>query len=175
MAYTLSGLYLHTVAALFSSTAITGALNFASATNKISLVSSAATDGSAPVNFSIADSHWVTTQEVSGTGWASGGVVLNVAATGATSTVPVMSESTVTAGSLRMALTNNISVASTTLTNAQGCIFYSDPTTAPSDLADAMIVSVCFGSAYSTNNGTFGITFTTDGSYYDIFKMDITP
>lgn len=170
MAYTKSGLYLHTVGALFLGTSVTGGpINLTATTPKLALLSSAVTDGASPVNFSTATSSWVNTNEVSGTGWAAGGIACSALATGSTSAVPTFAEGTT--GSLRYDHTNDTSVASTTLTNVQGCIIYYDAATAPADLVDAMIVSVCFGSAYSTVAGTFAITWAATG----IFEIDLTP
>lgn len=170
MAYTKSGLYLHTIGALFLGTSVTGGpISFTATTPKLSLLSSSTTDGASPVNFSTADSHWVNTNEVTGTGWASGGIALSALAAGGTSASPTFAEGT--AGSLRYDHTNDASVAGTTLTNVQGCIIYYDAATAPADLADAMMVSVCFGSAYSTVSGTFAITWAATG----IFEIDLTP
>lgn len=171
---TKSGLYLTTFKALMVGTAVTGGpFDLTATTIKVGLVTSAATDGSDPLNFSAADSSWTTTNECSGTGWASGGIALSAAASGGTSCVPVCQESG-TAGTLVWALTNNISVASTTLTAAYGSLFHYPAITAPTTLADAMIVYVNFGGSYSTNNGTFGITFTSDNTKYDIFTIDLT-
>ena len=170
MAYTKSGLYVHSLQEVLRATALTGgAIDLRLATYKLALLSSAATDGASPVDFSAADTTWVNTNEVSGTGWAAGGVLLSALATGASSAVPTLAEGT--AGSLRYDHTNDASVATTTLTNVQGCIIYADPVTAPADMADAMLVSVCFGSPYSTVAGTFAITWAATG----IFEIDLTP
>lgn len=170
MAYTKSGLYLHTVEALFKGTSVTGGpINFTATTPKLSLLSSSVTDGSSPVNFSTTDSHWVNTNEVTGTGWVTGGIACSALAAGSTSAVPTFAEGTT--GSDRYDHTNDTSVASTTLSNVQGCIIYYDAATSPADLTDAMMVSVCFGSAYSTVAGTFAITWSATG----IFEIDLTP
>jgi hypothetical protein len=170
MAYTKSGLYLHTFQEILKATSLTGgAINLTLNTYKLSLVSSSATDGSSPVNFSTTDSHWVSTNEVTGTGWSTGGVLLSALAAGGTSAVATFAEGTT--GSLRYDHTNDASVAGTTLTNLQGCTIYADPVTAPADMVDAMLVNVCFGSAYSTVAGTLAITWAATG----IFEIDLTP
>lgn len=171
MAYTKSGLYLHTLHEVLVATALTGTggFNLTLATYKLSLVNSSATDGTSPLNFSTTDSHWVSTNEVTGTGWVTGGIALSALAAGSTSAVPTFAEGTT--GSLRYDHTNDASVATTTLTNVQGCTIYADPLTAPADMVDAMIVNVCFGSAYSTVAGTFAITWAATG----IFEIDLTP
>jgi hypothetical protein len=171
MAFTASGIYVHTIQEALRATAITGTggLDLRLATFKIALHSNSLTQGTAPINYSATDTTWANTNEVSGTGWAAGGVVLNVAAPGATSVVPTLAEGT--AGSLRYDHTNDIAVSGTTLTNARGCIIYADNITAPTDLDDAMIVAVTFGADYSTVAGIFGIQWSATG----IFEIDLTP
>jgi hypothetical protein len=174
MAYTKSGLYLHSVAALFLGTSVTGGpINLTTASaQKVSLLASSSgsppTDGSSPVNFSTTDSHWVNTNELTGTGWSTGGVLLSTAFSGA-SVTPTFAEGTT--GSLRYSWTNPITVASTTISNIGGMIAYYDAATAPADLADAMIVEVCFGASYNTSSGTLTITPSGTG----IFEIDLTP
>lgn len=170
MAYTKSGIYVHTIQEILRGTTLTGGqIDLRLATYKLALVSSSVTDGSSPVNFSTATPSWVNTNEVTGTGWSTGGVLLSALATGSTSATPTLAEGTT--GSIRYDHTNDASVATTTLTNVQGCTIYADPVTSPSDMADAMIVNVCFGSAYSTVAGTFAITWAATG----IFEIDLTP
>lgn len=106
------------------------------------------------------------TGEVSGTGWAAGGVTVLTAAAGATSLAPTL---TVSPAGTVMWDANDISVASTTLTNAACLTFYADAVTAPN--ADPMLILVVFGGSFSTNNGTFGVQFAAAG----ISAFDITP
>ena len=170
MAYTKSGLYVDSFMSPIKATSYTGTggLDWRLATWKLSLLLFASvTDGSAPVNFSISTAPWVTTFEATGTGWASGGVVLNVAAAGATSVVPTLAEGTT--GSVRYNWTNPLAVSGTTLTGVGGMILYADPLSAP--VAKPMIFSVCFGSAFSTVAGTFGITPSGTG----LCEIDLTP
>jgi hypothetical protein len=166
MAFTNSGLYVHTLQEMFRATAITGTggLDWRLGTWKIALHSNTLTQGTAPINYSAATVVWANTNEVSGTGWAAGGVTVT-ASTGGSATVAEG-----TTGSLRYDM-NDVSVASTTLTNARGCIIYADPITAPADLVDAMVVAVTFGADYSTVNGTFGIQWAATG----VAELDITP
>jgi hypothetical protein len=171
MAITKSGIYVVTIQEGLKETGITGTggLDLRLATAKIALISNSASDGTSPLNFSATDTTWVNTNEVSGTGWAAGGVVLSVAAAGATSVVPTLAEGT--AGSLRYDHTNDVAVSGTTLSNARACILYLDSITAPAALDDAMFVMVNFGADYSTTAGTFAITWAATG----IFEIDLTP
>lgn len=92
--------------------------------------------------------------EVTGTNWASGGVVL----TGTT-----VSESPT--GSLMFDATD-VSVASTTISNAMCYLLYADVLA-----GDRAIVLVDFVTAYSTSNGTFGIAWAAAG----VLAIDLTP
>ena len=170
MAFSSSGIYVHTIQEALRATAITGTggLDFRLATWRIALHSNSLTQGSGILDYSAADTTWANTNEVSGTGWAAGGVLLSAAAAGATSTAPTLAEGT--AGSLRYDM-GDVSVANTTLTTARGCIIYADNITAPADLADAMVVAVTFGADFSTVNGTFGIQWAAGG----VFEIDLTP
>jgi len=169
MAFTKSGLYTHTFREILRATTLTGGqIDLRLATYKIALLG-AATDASSPVAFDTATVSWVNTNEVSGTGWAAGGLALSAVATGSSSAVPTCDVGT--AGSLRYDHTNDLSVAGTTLASVQGCIIYADPVTSPADMADAMIVCVCFGASYSTTSGIFAVTWSGTG----IFELDLTP
>jgi hypothetical protein len=172
MAWAKSGLYYQCLLQMLNDTALTGSTAatgpWLMTTGKIALHSNALTDGTAPINFSAASPNWANTSEVSGTGWAAGGVLFSAAAAGATSIAPAFSESP--AGTLKYAATN-VSVASTTLTNVRGCIMYADAITAPASLIDMMLVAITFGADFSTVAGTFGITWDANG----IFTVDFTP
>lgn len=159
-----SGIYVNTIIELLKQTTTTGnTTGLLNASHKIALHSSALTPGTTPLNWDLAAPvTWVNTSEVSGTGWAAGGVTFTTAGMG----TPTLTVSP--SGSL-MYDAADVSVASTTLTNARGCILYMDPVTAT--LTDAMIVAVCFGADFSTSNGTFGIQWAATG----IFAIDLTP
>src|ERR1044071_4985411 len=107
MAVTVSGLYVANMIDVFDATQL--AIDLSLTTHKIALISISATP-----NFS-SDVSWSSTNEVSGTGWATGGVALSAAAAGATSTAPTNTESPTGSQMYDM---GDISVASTTLTNA---------------------------------------------------------
>jgi hypothetical protein len=172
MAYTKSGLYVHSFQELQRATALTGgSYDVRIATNfKIALLLNTATDGAAPVNFSSATPNWSNASEAPGTGWTTGGILLSVAAAGSTSVTPTIAEGTT--GSLRYDHTNDVSVASTTVANFQGHVIYCDLTTAPADLADWCLCSTCFtGGPYTTSAGTLGIQWAATG----IYEIDMTP
>jgi hypothetical protein len=160
-----SGIYVNTIIELLKQTATTGnTTGLLNASHKIALHNSASlTAGTSPLNWDVAAPvTWVNTGEVSGTGWAAGGPTFTTAGMG----TPTLTVSPT--GSL-MYDSADVSVASTTLTNARGCILYMDPVTAV--LTDAMIVAVCFGADFSTSNGTFGVQWAATG----IFAIDLTP
>jgi len=170
MAITKSGIYIQPFKDLMIQTSYTGGnLNFTLATYKISLWNSTMADGSGLMNFSSTSPAWANTNEVSGTGWATGGVLLSAAAAGGTSTSPTLAEGTT--GSIRYDM-GDVSVASTTLSSGggpYGCFIYADPVSSP--IAKPILVAVNFLAAYPTNNGTFGITWSGTG----VFEIDLTP
>jgi hypothetical protein len=84
--------------------------------------------------------------EVSGTGWAAGGVALGSPTMTLVSTVGVMFDA------------NDVSQAATTLTNVRGCAIY-DNTLSPK----AVIMAITFGADYSTVSGTFAVTWDANG------------
>lgn len=155
MAWTASGLYVDNMIDVFDATQL--AIDLSLTTHKIALQNNSATP-----DFS-ADVTWNSTNEVSGTGWATGGVALSAAAAGATSTAPTVTESP--AGSLMYDMAD-ISVASTTLTNARAARIYADALA-----GDNLIVGINFGADYSTSSGTFGIQWAATG----VFAIDFTP
>lgn len=155
MAWTASGLYVDNWIDILDATQL--AIDLSLTTHKIALQNNSATP-----DFS-ADVSWNSTNEVSGTGWASGGVALSAAASGGGSTSPTVTESP--AGSLMYDMAD-ISVASTTLTNARGARIYADALG-----GDNLIVGINFGADYSTSNGTFGIQWAATG----VFAIDLTP
>jgi hypothetical protein len=155
MAVTVSGLYITTWEDILDATQL--AIDLSLTTHKIALLSNSATP-----NFST-DSAWSSTNEVSGTGWASGGVALSAAAAGATSTAPTLTESPT--GSLMYDM-NDIAVSGTTLTNARAARIYADALA-----GDNLIVLINFGADFSTSNGTFGIQWASTG----VLALDITP
>lgn len=97
----------------------------------------------------------VTANEVTGTNWAAGGVAL----TG--------TEITLSGGVLTFDATD-VSVASTTISNAMASVLY---TNVGADTTDQLIMLHDFVTAVSTSNGTFGIQWNASG----LLTLDYTP
>lgn len=149
MAITVSGLYVATFVDILDTTQL--AVDLDLETHKGALFSNTITP-----NFTTDTAYGVApydANEVSGTGWAAGGVAL----TGTTVTG--------SAGTLTFDATD-VSVSGTTLTNARGYLLYADALA-----GNNAIVLVNFGADYSTVNGVFGITWSASG----IFTVDLTP
>jgi hypothetical protein len=163
MAYTKSGWYTNTILAMLEATATTGTggLNLSLDTWYVSLLTYASvTDGSSPVQFQTTTQSWVSTFENTGTGWVTGGIALHVAAAAGASVTPTVTLGGSSPYYVQYSWTNPLAVSGTTLTGAGGCIIYAHPLTSPSI---PMVLSLCFGSAYSTVNGVFGITPSGSG------------
>lgn len=155
MAVTVSGLYVANFIDVLDATQL--AIDLSLTTHKIALLSNSATP-----NFST-DVSWNSTNEISGTGWASGGIALSAAASGGGSTSPTLTESPT--GSMMYDM-GDISVATTTLTNARAARIYADALG-----GDNLIVLINFGADYSTVAGTFAIQWAATG----VFAIDLTP
>src|ERR1039457_6829220 len=164
MAYTKSGWYTNSILAALEATSQTGTggLNLTLDTWYVSLLTYASvTDGSSPVQFQTTTQAWVNTFENTGTGWATGGVQLHVAAASAASVTPTVTLGGSSPYYVQNSWTNPLAVSGTTLTGAGGCIIYAFPLSAP--VSKPMVLSLAFGSAYSTVNGVFGITPSGSG------------
>lgn len=149
MAWTASGLYTCTFRDGLKQVIV---LNLALATHKIALYNNSDTP-----DYTTDPSSYSSTNEVSGTGWAAGGVLLSAAAAGPASVVPTVTQSP--SKTVMWDFTNDVSVASTTLTNAYGAKIYADALT-----PKANIIGIYFGgSAYTTSSGTFAITINALG------------
>lgn len=133
------------------------AIDLSLTTHKLALYNNTKTP-----NFS-SDTAYSATNEVSGTGWAAGGVALSAAASGGTSVLPTLTNSS---GTMIYDHTNDVSVANTTLTNARGVMLYADALA-----GDNAIVMVDFGADFSTVAGTFGIQWAAGG----VFSIDMVP
>jgi hypothetical protein len=168
MAYSKSGWYLHTLMDMFTNVTETGTpthitLAGNSANEKLSLVSNAATDYAAPVAVGNASPAWVSTDEITGTGWVTGGVLLSTAAAVSTDVVETCASSggTASPGLVTYSWTNPLSVASTTLTGIFGFIIYFSNITA--SVSKPCLLTIYVGTGYNTVAGTFGITPSGSG------------
>lgn len=147
MAVTASGLYVQTfISALTNAIALDlSAENLKVAMFTDSITPNFTSDtayGSAPYN----------ANEVSGTGYPSGGATLaNTTVAGASGALTFDAD--------------DVSFTSSTITNAKAALIYADALA-----TNDAIVLVNFGANYSTNNGTFLITWDTT-----IFSLDLTP
>jgi hypothetical protein len=149
MAVTASGLFVATFLDALDTTQL--ALDLDLETHKIALFTNTITP-----NFTTDTAYGVApynANEVTGTGWASGGVLL----TGTTSSA--------SSGALVYDATDT-SASGTTLTNARCGLIYADALA-----GNNAICLVNFGADYSTVSGTFGITWAAGG----IFSIDLTP
>jgi hypothetical protein len=91
--------------------------------------------------------------EVTGTNWAAGGVLLTGTTLAISSGVIILDAT-------------DVSVASTTITNAKFYLLYADALA-----GNNAIVGVNLGANYSTSNGTFAITWAAGG----YASLDLTP
>ena len=155
MAWTASGLYVATWLDLLDATQL--AIDLSLASHKLALYNNTETP-----NFST-ETAYAVTNEVSGTGWAAGGVALSAAASGGGSTTPTLTESP--AGSIMYDMAD-VAVSGTTLVNARGVKLYADVLA-----GNNLIIGINFTADYSTNNGIFGIQWAATG----VFAIDLTP
>lgn len=149
MAVTASGLFVATFVDVLDTTQL--AIDLDLETHKGALFSNSITP-----NFTTDTAYGVTpydANEVTGTNWASGGVAL----TGTTFTG---------SGGTATFDATDVSVASTTISNARCYLLYADALA-----GNNAIVLVNFGADYSTSNGTFAITWNASG----VFTVDLTP
>lgn len=162
MTFTLNGLHTATFRDALKN-AIT--LNWGSDTFKIALFNNTTAQNAA--SFDLDPCTWAvtapyTSNEVTGTNWAAGGVAL------VSPTCTIGSGGN--AGSILLAA-NNVSVATTTLTNVYGAVIYDDSAT-----PKCICIDIAFsGAPYSTNAGTFAVTWGTVNAQACIAQLDITP
>lgn len=148
MSITGSGMYGLTLEKMFNNGA---AIDLEAEDNKVAMVE----DGYTP-NFDTHDFFNDLTNEVSGTGYTTGGVAIT--STEITIGAPA-------AGKLKWA-GGNTSWTSSTIPNAMAAVLYCD-----SVASDPLIILVDFVTAASTTAGTFAITWHADG----IFNLDYVP
>lgn len=152
MAITASGLFVQTFMDALDATQL--ALDLDLDTHRIALYSNSLTQPTFSEATAAYGSSPFNANEVTGTNWATGGVLL----TGTT-----VSDSP--AGTLMWDATD-ISVASATFTGARGGLIYADALA-----GNNAIIFLNFGSDYSPNAGTFQIQWAATG----IFTLDLTP
>ncbi|OHV42183.1 hypothetical protein BBK14_11210 [Parafrankia soli] len=161
MAVTASGLFVATFIDVLDATQL--AIDLSLATHKLALFSNSITpDFDASAANAAYGAGQYASNEVSGTGWAAGGVALSAAAAGATSTSPTLTGAT---GTMTYDM-GDVAVSGTTLTSARCALLYADALA-----GNNAIVLVNFGADYSTSNGIFGITWAAGG----VFSVDWTP
>lgn len=151
MAWANSGLYASTLAA--SLTLGTNAPNWNSLANKFYL-----TNNSDVTNYAVtlASAIYSATNEVSGTGWAAGGIAVSALAAGSTSMAPTTTVSGTSPVLMVWGMTSNLSVAGTTLSSIYGGYFYNTVTT------NYKIIGIYFGgTSYATVSGTFAVTWSS--------------
>lgn len=124
------------------------ALDVTSTGNKVAMYTNTLT----PV-FDTDPSSYSTTNEVTGTGYTAGGIVI---------ASPTL---TAAAGNVTFDIADS-SWTSSTISNARGAIVYADGLT-----PKANIVAVTFGADYSTVSGTFTIQWSASGLWF----IDLVP
>jgi hypothetical protein len=149
MSWSASMLLSDTVADVFNNVI---ALNAGSDTFNIALFDDSITPSPDTSNAAFGVAPW-DSGEVFGTGWATGGVALASFVCSVVSSTGVKFDAT------------DVSESSTTLDSAVGALIY-DTT-----ISSRALIAVYFGSAYSTSNGTFAITWDASG----IAVLDLTP
>jgi hypothetical protein len=161
VAVTASGLFTATWQDILDATQL--AIDLSLTSHKLALFSNSITpDFDASAANAAYGAGQYASNEVSGTGWAAGGIALSALAAGGTSAAPSL---TVSSGSLVYDMTD-ASVATTTLTSARCALLYADALA-----GNNAIVLINFGADYSTSAGTFGITWAAGG----VFSLDLTP
>jgi hypothetical protein len=158
--WTESGLMAASLNQSFGNPATT--LSWISGTNKLALMNNTETPNfhATLASTGAGSAAYATTNEVSGTGWAAGGVACSALATGSASIFTNAATNLTITGPTPSALNwvaSNVSVATTTLSGAYGCYIYSTTSTT----TNLIIIGITFGgSGYSTTAGTFAITWS---------------
>lgn len=157
MAFSTSGLFGQTLVDILAQTT---AIDLNTDTFKLALFNNTPTpDFSAAASLVAYNTgQWVSGNEVTGTGWAAGGVAL---------TGVVLTLDAPAAGQF-MFDSDDVSQAGTTLTDIYGCLIYDDTIATP--VADQGLLAVAFsGAPYQTTNGTLTITVDPNGWFYSDF------
>jgi len=161
MSVTASGLFTATFQDILDATQL--AIDMSLATHKLAHFSNTITpDFDASAANAAYGAGQYASNEVSGTGWAAGGVALSAIAAGGASASPTL---TIVSGSLVYDMAD-VAVSGTTLTNARCGLLYADALA-----GNNAIVLINYGADYSTSNGIFGIAWHANG----VFTIDLTP
>lgn len=150
MAITASGLFVATWIDVLDATGLQ--LNLDAETHRIALFTNTITP-----NFSTDTAYAVApynANEASGGSWSAGGPQITGTTVTESPTGTIMWDAT------------DVSVGTTTITNARGGLIYADALA-----GNNAIVLINFGADFSTSNGTFAITWAATG----IFTWDVTP
>lgn len=152
MAWSGSGLFCTPFIDVLDATQL--AIDLSLTTNKWALFTASVTPDydAAIANAAYAAGVWAS-NEVSGTGYTAGGTA-------------VASPTLTSASGIVTFDQADTSWASSTITSARGGLLYANALT-----PKAAICAVDFGSAYSTSNGTFLITWSASG----VFTLDLVP
>ena len=173
MAWTSSGWYTQTILYSLLGTSMTGspstiAFNASGTyTNDtymyLSLVNNTPSNYATPVNYNGTSTNlaWVNTDEVTGTGWSSGGVELATAAASSSSVQSFAELALSGPYGIEYTWQNALSVPSTTLSSIYGFIIYFHGISAP--VSKPMMLAIYVGTGYSTVSGTLGITPSGSG------------
>ena len=157
MAWAGSGIFTQTIADILGNTT---ASDLNTSTWNIALYNNSVTpafDGASASN-AFATGTW-SGNEISGTGWASGGVAL---------VSPTLSVADPAAGQLSWDA-DDVSEAGTTLAAFEGCLIYDATIATP--VNDLGLVAIDFTTPYTTTAGTLTITWDANG----IFYLDLVP
>jgi hypothetical protein len=158
MAITVSGFYVQNMIDELDATNL--GFDWTLTTHKFALLNSSATP-----NFDT-DTSWSNTNEVTGTGWVTGGIALSAISASGTSMAPTL---TISPAGTMMWDGNDIAVSGTTLSAVRAGRFYADALSTPT--ADALILLVDFDADFATQNGTLGVQWASGG----IATVDWTP
>ena len=152
MAFANSGLYYVTFSAALANTI---ALDLSSETNiKVAMFTNSLTTPNFDTDTGYSAAPY-TSNEVSGTGYSAGGLVL-------TTTTFAVSSGTLLWNA------DDASWTSSTITNARGALVYDNSLTGKPG-----VCAIAFGADYSTSNGTFTIQWSNSPAA--VFSIDLTP
>lgn len=143
-------------------TAATGATSWGSDTVKMAVYGAITPDKTVTfANSAYAAGVWIVGNEITGTGWAAGGVSL------ASKTAAIDS------GSSSLCFTAaNTSNTGVTISGAQGCLIYDASITAGTAANQGLCFN-SFGGSQSVTGGTFGVTWATVGATTAVFNITV--